>query len=122
MARVVHFEIPADDPARAKRFYTQVFGWKVEGWGGTDEYQLAQTGAPGEPGIDGAIMKRPGPGRSTNVTVSVTALDATVDKLVKAGGKVVSEKQPIPGVGLHCYCQDPEGNLIGLLQPDPAAK
>jgi predicted enzyme related to lactoylglutathione lyase len=28
----------------------------------------------------------------------------------------------IPGVGLHAYCADPEGNLFGILQPAPASR
>jgi predicted enzyme related to lactoylglutathione lyase len=27
---VVHFEIPADDIDRARKFYTALFGWKIE--------------------------------------------------------------------------------------------
>ena len=29
MARVVHFEITADKPERAVRFYEQALGWKI---------------------------------------------------------------------------------------------
>jgi predicted enzyme related to lactoylglutathione lyase len=28
MPTIVHFEIPADDVERAKRFYSDLFGWK----------------------------------------------------------------------------------------------
>jgi len=122
MPKIVHFEIPADEPARAKRFYTEVFGWKVAGWDGSDEYQLAETGPKNDPGIDGAIIKRAVPGRPTNVTVSVESLDEAVRRLQSAGGTVVSEKEAIPGIGWHCYCEDTEGNLIGLLQSDAGAK
>jgi predicted enzyme related to lactoylglutathione lyase len=30
MPTIVHFEIPTDDLERAKRFYTELFGWKIE--------------------------------------------------------------------------------------------
>ncbi len=30
MDKVVHFEIPADDLARAQKFYQSVFGWKMD--------------------------------------------------------------------------------------------
>ena len=29
MDKVVHFEIPADDQARAKEFYSSIFEWEV---------------------------------------------------------------------------------------------
>jgi catechol 2,3-dioxygenase-like lactoylglutathione lyase family enzyme len=41
MNKVVHFEIPADDIAKAKTFYGNVFGWEFKAW--SDEYSLAIT-------------------------------------------------------------------------------
>ncbi len=38
------------------------------------------------------------------------------------GGKTVVPKTSIPGVGFIAYCHDPEGNMFGTMQPDPAAK
>ena len=32
MPTLVHFELPADDIERAKKFYTNLFGWKIEKW------------------------------------------------------------------------------------------
>jgi predicted enzyme related to lactoylglutathione lyase len=32
MPTIVHFDIPADDPERAKKFYSDLFGWKIEKW------------------------------------------------------------------------------------------
>src|SRR5689334_19629414 len=34
MPRVVHFEIHAEDPERAARFYGGVFGWQINKWAG----------------------------------------------------------------------------------------
>jgi predicted enzyme related to lactoylglutathione lyase len=34
MPKVIWFEIPADDPERAIKFYEDVFGWKIEKWDG----------------------------------------------------------------------------------------
>ena len=59
MLRVVHFEIHAQDPARAVRFYAQVFGWRAQRWG-SEEYWLLTTGSAAERGIDGAILARRG--------------------------------------------------------------
>lgn len=69
MARVVHFEITADDPKRAVRFYEQALGWKIEPYGGEMSYWLAATGPDDAPGIHGAIMPRSKPGENTVVTV-----------------------------------------------------
>jgi predicted enzyme related to lactoylglutathione lyase len=45
---IVHFEIPADDVERSKKFYNDLFGWKIEKWPGTDDSKLtsAATGQP----------------------------------------------------------------------------
>jgi uncharacterized protein len=55
MSRVVHFEIPADDPLRAIKFYESVLNGKIEKW---NQYNcwLITTGENDEPGINGAIM------------------------------------------------------------------
>jgi len=59
MGRVVHFEITADDTARAKKFY-EIFDWEI-----TDanmpgaEYWLAKTGEDNDMGIDYATDIQP---------------------------------------------------------------
>ena len=55
MNRVVHFEIPAEDPENVARFYSEVFNWKIEKWEGPVDYWLITTGEENEPGINGAI-------------------------------------------------------------------
>ena len=42
---------------------------------------------------------------------------AAVTKVEEAGGKKIQGPVEIPEVGLHAYCQDPEGNIFGLIQP-----
>lgn len=55
MSRVIHFDLSADDPERAARFYKSVFGWKVEKWQGPSDYWLMTTGDETEPGITGGV-------------------------------------------------------------------
>jgi catechol 2,3-dioxygenase-like lactoylglutathione lyase family enzyme len=55
--RVIHFEISADNPQRATKFYTEVFDWKFVMFPPMD-YWLATTGPEKEPGIDGAVQPR----------------------------------------------------------------
>ena len=121
MPRPVHFEISADDPERAVAFYEKTFGWKVEKWAGPMDYWMIMTGAEGEPGIDGGLAKRQSPGQNVTNTIDVDSVDAYVDKVIAAGGKVVLPKQAIPGVGYLAYCADTEGNVFGLMKSDPNA-
>jgi predicted enzyme related to lactoylglutathione lyase len=117
---VVHFEINADDPDRAVKFYTEALGWKISKWGPM-EYWLIETGGKDEPGIDGAIMAREKDWATVN-TVSVPSLDEFRRRVEKAGGQVVSPRQTIPGVGYHSYCADSEGNVFGILEEDSSAE
>jgi predicted enzyme related to lactoylglutathione lyase len=121
MPRVVHFEIPADEPERAAKFYETVFGWKIKKWEGPVEYWLVTTGEAPEPGIDGGIMRR-GEQNTTVNTVSVASVDVFVEKITAAGGKVAAPKMAVPGVGWFAYCSDTEGNVFGIMQDDPSAK
>jgi uncharacterized protein len=121
MPRVMHFEIPADDMDRAEKFYAAVFGWTFRRWEGPMDYRLATTGGSSERGIDGALLKRPHPGAGTVNTVDVPSLDEYVWRVEKAGGRVTVPRMAIPGVGWLAYVADPEGNQLGLMQPDPAA-
>jgi len=121
MPRVVHFEIHADDPERAAKFYEKVFNWKISKWEGPVGYWLVTTGEDKEPGINGAIMHRVSKGSTWN-TIDVPSVDEFVQKIVKADGKVVQKKTAVPGVGFMAYCADTEGNVFGIMQEDTKAK
>jgi predicted enzyme related to lactoylglutathione lyase len=122
MSRPIHFEIPADDPARAEAFYGHVFGWKFQKWDGPMPYWLITTGADGEPGINGGLLPRTQPGASTVNTIGVASLDDTVRAVEAKGGRVAAPRMGIPGVGWLAYCLDPEGNTFGVLEADEKAR
>jgi predicted enzyme related to lactoylglutathione lyase len=121
MPRVIHFEIPVDNVERAVKFYSDVFGWKIQKWGPQD-YWLVETGEKGQPGINGAMTKRMEPTTNTVNTIDVPLLDEYLTRITKGGGKVLTSKTAIPGVGYFAYCQDTEGDAIGVLQSDETAK
>jgi predicted enzyme related to lactoylglutathione lyase len=115
--RPVHFEIPADDLERSKTFWGSVFGWTFTQFGDYD-YYLVQTG-DGD-GIDGGLMKR-NPGQPVAVSMNVDNLDEMIAKVEAGGGTIVVPKRPIPGMGWLAYFTDPDGNIFGMMQPDPNA-
>jgi predicted enzyme related to lactoylglutathione lyase len=121
MSRVIHFEIPVDNPERASTFYKNVFGWKIEKWPGPMDYWMVYTGDDKTPGINGGIMKR-GDVKTTTNTIGVESVDNAIAAVTKAGGTLVMPKTPIPTVGYFAYCLDPEGNLFGVMQADTNAK
>ena len=118
MARVVHFEIPSDDPPRAVAFYRDLFGWRIEDANGGTPYWLITTGEAAEPGINGAILPRQAPVSAVVNTVQVESIDATLRRLRELGGRVVTEPSEIPGVGRFAYWADPDGNLFGVLEQE----
>ena len=119
-SRVVHFEIPSDDPERAATFYTAAFGWQIQKWNGPQEYWLVDTGQ-GEPGINGGIMRRGGPFDRVINTLNVDNLDNSIRRVRDLGGTLVGEKIAIPDIGDLQYAQDPDGNIFGMMQPVAAA-
>ncbi|HEX9369497.1 MAG TPA: VOC family protein [Roseiflexaceae bacterium] len=121
MPRVVHFELAADDPERASKFYSDVFGWKIRKWDGPEDYWLATTGEPGQLGIDGGIMRRNADMPAVVNTIDVASVDDSVARIEAGGGKVVAPKMAIPGIGYLAYCLDTEGNMFGVMQSDPSA-
>lgn len=122
MSRVVHFDIAADDPERAIRFYSDVFGWTAEKWEGPMDYWLVTTGPEDQPGINGGIARRQQPTESITNTTSVSSVDEIAAKVTKAGGKILQSKKAIPGVGHFALCQDTEGNAFGIMEEDPTAQ
>ena len=126
MGRLIHFEIPADDPQRAIDFYEAVLGWTAQRYDEAVPYWLVSTGDEQEPGIDGAIMPRGEEApegqapRAFVCTAEVKDLDASITAVESHGGRFDGQRLTIPGVGEHAYVLDTEGNTFGLMQPDSA--
>ncbi|HEY2017464.1 MAG TPA: VOC family protein [Bryobacteraceae bacterium] len=122
MPRPIHFEIPAEDPARAIAFYQGVFGWTFQKWDGPMPYWIIVTGPEGEPGINGGLMPRRDPAQPCVNTVGVADLDASLATVNAHGGQTVVPKMAVPGVGWLAYCKDTEGHIFGMMQSDTGAK
>lgn len=122
MARVVHFEISAEDPGRAAAFYRDALGWGVEKWDGPMDYWLLMTGDEDTPGIDGGLNRRtPETFPGATATIDVTSVDETASKITEAGGTIVVPKTAVPGVGWLAYFADTEGNVFGMMEADESA-
>jgi uncharacterized protein len=123
MPRIIHFELPVEDPARSEQFYSGVFGWQFTKWDAGEEgpYWLIQTGEEGAPGINGGMMKRRDPQQPATNVIDVPSVDEYCDRITAAGGEIVVPKMAVPGVGWLAYFKDPDGIITGLMQPDPTA-
>lgn len=122
MADISHFMIPADNVERARHFYTNLLGWKIESlppFGdsmGIDamQYHDIKTGAA-RPGAlnSGGLYKRHMNEPVLNF-VEVDDIDLVLSKVERLGGKIILPKSTIPGVGQNAMILDSEGNSIGI--------
>ncbi|MBI4415043.1 MAG: VOC family protein [Candidatus Kerfeldbacteria bacterium] len=122
MDKVVHFELPADDVQRAKKFYQSSFGW-----GAMDmpemKYVIMHTVAvddqqmPKEAGaINGGMTKRNELVKAPSLSINVDDLAAAVNKVKTAGGTIVKDKIVVGDMGVMAYFKDTEGNILSLWQ------
>lgn len=125
MATIVHFDIAADEPERARAFYEKLFGWTFTRMPPPmDMYQLIATrDLDGASGIGGGMTKRdvPGQGGITNYH-GVASIEASLQQVAALGGSAVTGRLTVPGFGHMAVCLDTEGNPFGLFQEDPSAQ
>jgi hypothetical protein len=118
---ICHFEIPAEDLAAARDFYSKLFGWEVVGTAKeAPEYMLVRT-SPEEGALGGALFKRGEDGRGVTLYVMVESIDDAVTRLEELGGAVVVPRAAVPGMGWTVLARDPQGTPIGLFQEDGEA-
>jgi len=125
MNPVVHFEMPAEDRVRAKKFYETAFGWQMTQLGkDMGDYLLANT-APTDakgmlqtPGaINGGFYEKGEYGTVPHLVISVSDLKKHMDIVKNAGGQIEGTPQDIPGIGTFVMFRDSEGNRVGMLEP-----
>ncbi|MFL6355597.1 MAG: VOC family protein [Nitrososphaeraceae archaeon] len=131
--RTICFEIPADDVERAKKFYSDLFGWKMEKWPGADgkdisssnmEYWIVSTtdDKGNKASIGGGMMKRQEQHQQITNFIDVNSVDEYSSKIEKLGGKVVVSKMAVPGMGYFAVCHDTENNSFGIWESNESAK
>jgi uncharacterized protein len=98
---VVHFEFHASEPERLIDFYSKLFGWRFEEYGGGEQpYWVIDTG-------EGAIGNAD---RQAGV-------DGLMRRGVELGGTEALPATDWPGIGRGGYLLDPDGNVFGLISP-----
>ena len=126
MNKVIHFALSTEDPESITKFYSNVFGWKASKWDGPMDYWLVSTGPEDEAGIDGAFMLRSETDKrlekSALITIGVSSVDESLEKIKSNGGKIIMPKTAIPGMGYSASFEDSEGNIVAIMQNDPSAK
>ncbi len=118
--KVAYFELPADDVTRASTFYNTVFGWNTPPMGNGGVFALTTAaddmGNPTEAGgINGDISPRSKGLDRPLIMILVDSVDAQLQAVQDAGGKVVHPPQKEAEFGLvWAVFSDTEGNHIGM--------
>jgi predicted enzyme related to lactoylglutathione lyase len=119
MPTIVHFDIAADDPQRARKFYELLFGWKMQGPPGMVDYYLIETeDLNGHTGVGGGLGKRGDPSQRITAYFGVDNIDEYSERVTRLGGKILMPKMPVPGWGYLSTCMDTEGNVFGIWQEE----
>lgn len=118
---VVHFEIPANDVEKLKKFYADLFGWKFQGmqfmpYWTIETVPVSEQGMPIRPGVNGGIYKKESPDMKPINYIAVESVDEFEKKIRALGGKIIVPKQEIPNIGWSATAVDPEGNMFGIFQ------
>lgn len=116
--QMVHLEIPAGDTAKAREFWSGLFGWEFQEYPGSPtEYHMTRFSE-----TTGGAIYTPDPAgkRGTRVYFDVDDIGAGRARVGELGGEA-GDAMPVPSMGWFAICKDSEGNEFGLWQTDPNA-
>lgn len=120
MDKVVHFEVPVDDMGRAKKFYSEIFGWGIQdipemGYTLVQTVDVDENQIPKEAGaINGGMFQRQADMPHPQFFISVADIESSLGKIKKAGGEIIRERTPVGEMGFVANFRDLEGNVLGL--------
>jgi len=121
MPNIQHFEFPAGNVGRARKFYKVVFGWEMEKWGNPEnpykDFWFVKTkDENGNKGLSGGMMKRQSQEHKVTNYITANSIAEYMQKIEQAGGKIIVPKNRNPEYGYYEIYLDSEGNMFGLYQ------
>jgi predicted enzyme related to lactoylglutathione lyase len=113
-------DLNTPDPKKAAAFYAKIFGWKQvnQDYGG-NAYYLQTLGGKGIGGIWPHMAKGSKPSWVTHW--GVTDCAKTTAKVKKLGGRVIMGPIAVPGAAIFSLLQDPQGAVLGIIEPRGSA-
>jgi predicted enzyme related to lactoylglutathione lyase len=112
----VHVELQTNDTTSARKFYTGLFGWKLQDVpmpGGT--YTMIDVGS----GTGGGMMRNPVPGAPSHwlAYVAVDDINASTKKAKELGAQVLLDVTEVGEFGWMSVITDPTGATLGMWKP-----
>lgn len=107
-----YVELTVTDLERAKRFYTEAFGWRFNDYG-PGYAGIRSPQGESAPEVGGLRADDQVPAGGPFVLLYSTDLDRSVTAVTNAGGHVVNGPYEFPG-GRRFHFTDPSGNELGV--------
>src|SRR5262245_63233197 len=114
----VHVELHTSDLARARQFYTSLFGWtlrEVPMPAGASTYTVIDVGG----GTGGGMMVNPTPGTPSHwmAYVAVDDIEASTKKARDLGATVLQDVTEVGSFGWMSVIADPTGATLAMWKP-----
>jgi hypothetical protein len=110
---IVYLELPSNDVAACKQFYSSLFGWSFQDFG-PDYAAFSNSGLDG--GLNGASPAEGGT-NAPLVVIDTGDLEAMAARVVAAGGSITLPIFSFPG-GRRFHFTDPSGNELAVMQKE----
>jgi uncharacterized protein len=109
-APIVHIEFSSADFNRTATFYGELFGWQTQQNAAATYMKFDGADGPTGGWVRADMVQSPGP-----VPYLVVAdLAVVIEKVEKAGGRIITRRMPFAGGGEVGLVADPDGNVVGL--------
>ena len=107
---IVHIEFASSDFARTAAFYGELFGWQTQQNAAASYMKFDGAAGPSGGWVRADMVQSPGP----IPYLVVEDLQGTLDKVEKAGGRIIARRMSFAGGGEVGLVADPDGNVLGL--------
>ena len=111
--QIVHFEIGCHQGEKTQEFFSALFGWEIA------DRDAGFSISGGSAGVSGHIVElAPEWGTYVTIYVQVEDLETYLERATELGGKTLVPPVTLPGQGRFAWLAPPEGNIIGIWQPE----
>ena len=121
-ASIAWFEIPADSVERAKKFYSSLFGRRIEKFPGMTDYWHIDTAGDDATPDGGLLKRRHAEYRGISSYGSVPSAAESAAKVQKLGGKICMPRTAVPQMGCFAICQGTENNRFAFWEMNDRVK